>query len=778
MTTASKIFDNPPKTVNNHLSSKYRHIFDPKPEKPTKAVTPSESARPKPSTLEAIANVLSLPGSSVVDVLAGANPIDQWRTPTSSENRTSGRELLRKHGLAGKADTWGNAILGFGVELATDPASYLGVGALTKGGQVASKANLLSKTANKGLASRTATTARQLIDQADDSVKARQAWSNAGGKEKLLDEPIQSLVEFKLPGTKGAKLNSPTIAKAIDRTGEIVADLPGMRSLRSAFNPRVLNAVTRSGQELAEQRHSALKDALTDIGQQFAPLIKKPDDNKMASIIRSVEQEATEAGLDIGKLRLPEAKDISSALARSEHLTRASGMSRAALELLDNAAKPDGIGVPLSEALQRLHIDTPQARAALGDLSRTVDESLLADAGRFIRPYTDPETVSTARKAIEGFTRLFKSHVTMPWPAFHTRNLFSGQLQNVLFNAHDPTQVGPMRYVKPLTQAYQLRKGKTLKGLSRDIPEFKNLGLSDKEATQALSEEVFSHGLIGGAQNAAEIKTTTVDAGSRMPGAPLLEKAKYGFNPLDVNSFAPTKVGGNVAETIEGLNRLAPYIAYRKQGYAPEAAAEMVKRIQIDYSDVTEWENKYGRNIVPFYLFASRMLPLTANELATHPGGRTAAAIKASGHNQDNPPPDWMRDQTTIPFGDGHIGGLGLMHEDAARQLGALAQGNVSELSQDIGSRLNPLLKFPLEQATGHSIYHGRPLDSVTPDVGRTLKNLGAGKGKPFVSQEVEHGLRNSPLARYLSTARKLTDRNKKARDLAVQLGTGVYVGE
>lgn len=84
------------------------------------------------SPLAIAGNVLDLPGSTVRDVLAGENPFDQWMTPTTSENRTGGRDLLTRYGLTAPNDPhrWElSDLAGFGAELATDPLTFVsGIG--------------------------------------------------------------------------------------------------------------------------------------------------------------------------------------------------------------------------------------------------------------------------------------------------------------------------------------------------------------------------------------------------------------------------------------------------------------------------------------------------------------------------------------------------------------------------------------------------------------------------------------------------------------------------
>ena len=94
------------------------------------------------TTLGVIGNVLDLPGSMVRDVVAMRNPLDQLLSPFSSENRTTGKELLERSGLFGVRPSWGKSIAGFGLEVAADPLTYLTLGgsALGKAGQAAKKA--------------------------------------------------------------------------------------------------------------------------------------------------------------------------------------------------------------------------------------------------------------------------------------------------------------------------------------------------------------------------------------------------------------------------------------------------------------------------------------------------------------------------------------------------------------------------------------------------------------------------------------------------------------
>lgn len=96
----------------------------------------------------AVGNLLDLPGSSVRDALAMRNPFDQYLSPLSDVNRTSGRDLARHYGLASNKDTWGNFAGGLAAEALLDPTNLIGAGLIGKGLKSVSKV----KSINKGIA--------------------------------------------------------------------------------------------------------------------------------------------------------------------------------------------------------------------------------------------------------------------------------------------------------------------------------------------------------------------------------------------------------------------------------------------------------------------------------------------------------------------------------------------------------------------------------------------------------------------------------------------------
>ncbi len=198
--------------------------------------------------------------------------------------------------------------------------------------------------------------------------------------------------------------------------------------------------------------------------------------------------------------------------------------------------------------------------------------------------------------------------------------------------------------------------------------------------------------------------------------------------------------------------------------------------------------------MIPFYAFSSRAGKHVATELASNPGGRMAQLVKAQdrAHAQDPSLPDSVLSGTALPLvtrDDGtktFLTGLGLAHEPAVHTLGALAHGDLRGAGYDLLGMTNPLVKSPLEHVTGQSFFQrGEPAGNLDPTVGRLMSNVGvmtglrdaeAGPVKYPGSSIVEPLVGSSPLSRYATTARALTDTRKSLPESLVNVLTGARI--
>ena len=444
---------------------------------------------------------------------------------------------------------------------------------------------------------------------------------------------------------------------------------------------------------------------------------------------------------------------------------------------------------------------------------------------RWLKPFSNAEEFNQVMQAMNRLVNVTKSLWTAPWPAFHTRNLISGQVQNAMLGAKDPTAKGPMRFFKPIMQATKLRDGETIVGIASEVPLFK--GMTDDAATRKLSDLAFKYGVTGDKMGLAaehigeshqalrsqmpgmnrEIKPLSgawdIMRGRFSEGAKKFSPAPAGTtgwdaaNPLAVrdgigigkegvihytdDAFIGARVGRDVSSYVEDLNRLTPFISFLKQGYTPAEAAKIVKKLQVDYTKLSAFEKKYARLGIPFYTFSRNMLPTVVEELIHNPGGPMGQTVRVLNRSRtdDAMVPEYVSNTAAIPFGtkpDGtksYVTGLGLAFEDSLNLLEGAMRGQPEDTVKNVLARSNPLIKGTVEGVTGRSLYFdgvdgGKPLVELDPPLGRTIaniKDLATGarteEAEPFLSSRFEFLMSNSPAARAISTARTLTDPRK-----------------
>lgn len=484
------------------------------------------------------------------------------------------------------------------------------------------------------------------------------------------------------------------------------------------------------------------------------------------------------------------------------------------LENLVDKSDPNVISVP--EAFRaitgpgggsRLDVDRALAKFA-EQVSKTPDElgslyvpkTIVAAANGLWRTVDEPQWLKAITEVTDGLTQWFKNNVTLPFPAFSVRNLTSGQYLNVA-SGEVTTTADLAKYRKSFEEAWgAVDKPDDL--LVREMEAggvMGRMGFMDAElhpGTMDDSQTIVPKGLFSkdaalgalreGWADTALLPNQAADAvdwlGQRFGvdfsrGADVVRKTT---DPIRKGWGAWMNTGARANHIVEWMNRATMFRYLRKKGWTIDAAAAKVKELHFDYSELAPAERLVFRRLMPFYRFTRGMVPLALKTLANHPGGVMAKTIQAAnaGRGQMATTPDYIGETASIPLGtseDGtqrYITGLGLPFEDPLSFLnanpiydpGGAIQGGLLE----VGSRLNPLVKAPLEWMTGESFfqrgpYGGRELDDLDPTIGRTLANV-AGLDEPVRwpgSEGMEFVLANSPYSRLATTARQLTDRRK-----------------
>ena len=268
--------------------------------------------------------------------------------------------------------------------------------------------------------------------------------------------------------------------------------------------------------------------------------------------------------------------------------------------------------------------------------------------------------------------------------------------------------------------------------------------------------------------------------------------------------------GSDFNRHVEFTNRVPMYLYLRRKGLSATEASSRVRDLQFDYGRLAPFEKSVMRRAVPFYAFTRKMGPLFLSTLAERPGGLMGMTIRGSRLASEDKGailPEYIGGQTTIPSewlgmkpqeegAVSFITGLGLAHEDPISYLsglGPLGRGDVTKAGRrtfhEIMRRTNPLFKGPLEYLTGHSFFQtgpggtGRALSDMDPVLGRIGSNVRQGVtgtkqfGKPdpaFGSPLLEAAVSSSPMSRYATTLRQLTDPRKDLGEKALNFLTGI----
>jgi hypothetical protein len=443
-------------------------------------------------------------------------------------------------------------------------------------------------------------------------------------------------------------------------------------------------------------------------------------------------------------------------------------------------------------------------------LDRVVPNHIAMDALGLMKGFSAPQEISDTVKALDNFNNLFKIGV-LTWPARHVRDFVSGQIQNMLTGRFSPSASA---------DAWRITRGGVLSDAG-EIPaiaqRLQAAGIQNtpEAATDMLRQmigetELLGHhgsfrGSLTGAQEAAP--GGIGDILGKMPGvSPLLAEELPGkwlphslaeANPLNVRgvggrtetTFAPAAGSAATTNLIDSMNRIPPFIKQLRDGVDPLTAAQNVIGTQFDYARkaFTPAENAILKRVAPFYSFLKGATKFTAGELAEHPGGGVAQAIRAENLARGSDwTPDYIQQTAAIPLGGEDSGvqryltGLGLMHEDPLN----LIQGGVDAThwlqreGQELLGRSTPLIKGPVEFFSGRQFYSGRDLEDLDTSIGRVAQNIAGTDYPPQVPIWLDQLVSNSPAARVMSTVRALSDPRKDLLAKAARLGTGLKISD
>jgi hypothetical protein len=439
----------------------------------------------------------------------------------------------------------------------------------------------------------------------------------------------------------------------------------------------------------------------------------------------------------------------------------------------------------------------------------------------YTKPIWNPSAKGTPLEPLvakwDAFSHLFKAGV-LSWPSTKVRDLTSGQIESGLRNMWRGADARAGKL---------LMTGGTIEGAAqnpaiRDLLKRAKQPLTDEAASDLLRATYAGHssGSIQASLGDITQQTAPVYGAGReelldlIPGikkrgvfeglgdlfGALAGRGDTTWNPLKAkvrgvgeatkSTFAPIAAMERAGEITDMANRLVPFLNQVRRGVDPGEAMRRVASAQVSYDPRTFTAAERAlKRVMPFYSYATRKGVDIGKTLLSEPGGPTAQTLRAIGAGRPSAAvlPEHIADTAAIPLpaqvDDGtkrYLTGLGLMMEGPLQFVGGPRAAGLELLSS-----LNPLVKGPLEWATGQTFFQkgpggGRSLEDLDPTIGRTLANIeqgltGVKQEKPVATPDwLEALLGNLPTSRIGTSLRQLTDTRKSALDKAIALGSGI----
>lgn len=434
--------------------------------------------------------------------------------------------------------------------------------------------------------------------------------------------------------------------------------------------------------------------------------------------IRNIERKSQGVGMQDLHDKLIDIKTTFSGTTKAQRREIASAIDTGNLDALDDTLRPlaeyaqrnldslnpkEGLGKAKSKAEADTLDSLPSKSDDIADrLAKEYDKTITKQAYKNFREEVDRRFPDAARdseirkaldrtekvfapQSVEGreWTNMFdkiqgywKMAVTAPNPGFHIRNMMGDSYLNYLDGV-----VSVVPYQK--AAAIIANKSTKMKVAGKVLNQDDIMALYRREGLH--SKFAQTENLVGG--TSSKVLDTIGE----------LSNKREDF--------------GRLAHFIDALGKEARH--GRNFDDAVEAAAERVRKFNIDYSDMTDMERKFKR-VMPFYTFARKALPVQLEMLFTRPGrvavlpkGKQAIerliGVREEGDQSPLPGidenlPPWMKDYFNISMGNNRV---------RSPDLPVDLLGQYANPVKGVLSGVTPFIKGPIELGTRKTVPEG-----------------------------------------------------------------------
>lgn len=356
--------------------------------------------------------------------------------------------------------------------------------------------------------------------------------------------------------------------------------------------------------------------------------------------------------------------------------------------------------------------------------------------------------IQVVGRALRNYTTWLKGILTLR-PGFHARNAISNQAMMYL---REGPRAFSLRFLRPglVGAVHQLvgpesRLTRAADAALTKLQQKRVLQWKFGEHTvEELSDWAVKHGVISRISQAGDPRDLYGEA-----------KRRSAANPLRWQD-ALFDASKNTGALIESMQRFSLFLMEVDRLVKPglrltegelEWATFAARRWMVDYNNLTEFEQKFMKHLIPFYAWMRFNVKNVVEGIIDAPGlyasafkGQESLSEFISGDLEPDYEelPDWVRDAGSVPVGRGEDGqivmaNLGMPWNDLNMfALTMPAQGELDlprldavELVRELASRAHPAVQSAFEVATGKTLFRDRSLERQAP-VPRALRGLEA----------------------------------------------------
>lgn len=677
--------------------------------------------QPVKTTVNTVLDVLGRPGAATagaVDALVQHEPVLPRIAQNLAGDRRDNFDQVLEH--AGAPDERWRHTLGFAADVVADPLNLVGVGEVGKLAKLA-KLDKGAAAAAKLVPEGVKTTGKAIVDALGDKFVPRYGMKLKDEDMALLnsvgrnitdpEEAREALRAFqKERSTVPTRVEKQIIERYKGTTPEFRKDVLEGMDHGAGRTPDVDTKVleqTKVNDDLFNREVDAMVMKEGNYRPDYAPADYSRTKGPNKGVVQN-PQSALNARNRHARGRLDKEMTIEEHIANGAEpdvalaqLTREINSGKAALtgEFIQDSTKKFGLPVSMApdnwEVLKNIPMES-----TLGKFTSDIAfPSYIAK--QLNRVVEKPREATILGKMYDQALKIWRTQATVLRPGFHSTNL-----QGNMFNgAYLAGALNPARYVEAATWEKIRQAADPAVKIGRysvqEVDDFMNkmgVGGAGHSFTSELVED----------------------------GADKVLMAKLAGQDLSKNPLKhPVRFAKEVGGTIEDFSKRALFFDRLHKGDSLEQAAKTVDKYLFDYQDLTDFEKRVVRRVIPFYTWMRKNVPLQVEGVLTQPGkyaavGKLKNDIEDGNRERGTDVPEALRpgylqeaNAIQLPRGDSSEAAKFWSQYLPLQDLNKVPIPGGStplDAARDVASGLEPISKGLTELITNKSLFFNRPV--------------------------------------------------------------------